>query len=196
MEAWGIVLGVAGIVLAVMVPLSISWLEKPRLELTPASWQPQGVVLWWFAVLRVRNEPLPRWLRPVLRRDIAPRCSVAAEFLAAPFAPIDLRWSAAGNGLPPTSQALLAESKEMDLAPADEGQEVAIAIIHQDGTAHAYSAESYTLPQPWADPRLALTHQTYIVRVVARSAGEEKEALFELPYLGPDFDEFAIRAKK
>jgi hypothetical protein len=196
METWGIVLGVAGIVLAIAVPLCLSWLEKPRLEITAASWQPQGVVLWWFAALRVRNKPLPRWMRAVLRRDIAPRCSVTAEFLGAPFAAIDLRWSAAGNGMPPTSQELLAQSKELDLAPSDEGQEIAIAIIHRNGTANAYSAESYTLPQPWADPGLLLTQQTYAVRVVARSAGEEKEALFELPYLGPNFNQFATRKKK
>ncbi|MBI5284964.1 MAG: hypothetical protein HY874_07705 [Chloroflexi bacterium] len=196
MEIWGIILGVAGIGLAVAVPVCLLWLEKPRLEIMPASWQPQGVVLWWFAVLRVRNKPLPRWMRAVLRRDIAPRCSVTAEFLGAPFAVIDLRWSAAGNGMPPASQELLAQSKELDLAPSDDGQEIAMAILHQDGTANAYSAESYTLPPPWADPRLLLTQQTYLVKVVARSAGEEKEALFELPYLGPNFNQFATRAKR
>ncbi len=132
----------------------------------------------------------------VLRRDVAPRCSVTAEFALAPFAAIDLRWSAAGNGMPPTSQELLAQSKEFDLAPSDDGQEVAVAIIHQDGTANAYSAESYTLAPPWADPQLLLTRQAYTLKVVARSAGEEKDAYFELPYLGPNFNQFVTRATK
>ena len=196
METWGFVLGLVGIVLAVAVPLSLSWLEKPRIEIVPASWQPQGVVLWSFAVLRVRNKPLPASLRAVLRRDIAARCSVTAEFVGAPFPPIDLRWSAAGNGTPPASQALLDQSKALDLAPSNDGQEVAIAIIHSDGTAHAFSAESHALTQPWADPRLALTYQTYTVRVRANSAGESKDALFELPYLSPKFNEFIVRKKK
>jgi hypothetical protein len=106
-----------------------------------------------------------------------------------------LRWSAAGSGLPPTSQVLLDQSKEFDLAPSDDGQEVAIAIIHSDGTAHAFSAESYTLAQPWADPKLKLTQQTYVVEVMAQAAGETKKAEFELHYLGNAFNTFVPRIR-
>lgn len=188
-----------------MIPAAQSWLEKPRLEIVPSIWQPQGPVLWSFAVVRVKNKPLPPVLGAILRRDVAPRCTVSAKFIGAPFHPIDARWSAAVQPfrLVDRSGALAVEyapelvpsTKEFDLAPSEDGQEVAVAIVHADGSAHAFSASSYSfMDKEWADPALALEGgTTYSVRISARSAGQEKVCTLELPYLNADFNRFVLR---
>ena len=53
------VLGGAGLVAAFAVPFTIEALKRPRLAIDSGIWAPGGVVLWTFAVVRVRNKLLP-----------------------------------------------------------------------------------------------------------------------------------------
>jgi hypothetical protein len=128
------------------------------------------------------------------------------EFEGAPFTPVDARWSASQQPIRVTiapdgsvsatyDETLVLASRELNLAPSSDGQEVAIAIINQDGSAHAFSAWSYRFMNDfWRDPQLALTQgTTYRVKVTATWAGESKVKTLELPYLSGNFNQFSMR---
>lgn len=93
----GVALGLAALVVAIVLPLSLESLRKPRLEIKAERWNPSGPAAWSFAVVHVRNRPLPTWVP--LARMTAERCRATVEFrkgeerdMAIPE--IDARWSA------------------------------------------------------------------------------------------------------
>lgn len=206
----GIILAAISIVIAVGLPLFLSWITAPRLDIEPAQWAPAGPVFWTFATVRVKNKPLATWMRSVLRRDIAPRCTVTASFQDAPFQPIEARWSTRPQpfrvkqdtdprtGAPTLNvgydETMVPETRELDLAPSPNGQEVAVAILRHDGTAYAFSAWSYRhMDKMWADPDLALTKgTTYSVVITASAGGDSVSRTFRLPFMSDDFSKFNL----
>src|SRR6476620_11818174 len=93
----GVALGIAALAVAIVLPLGLEWLRKPRLEIKAERWNPSGPTAWSFAVVHVRNKPLPAWMP--LARTAADGCRATLEFrrgeehdLAIPE--IDARWSA------------------------------------------------------------------------------------------------------
>ena len=92
------VLGGAGLVAAFAVPFTIEALKRPRLAIDSGIWAPGGVVLWTFAVVRVRNKLLPWRLDKVLSREVAQACKVHVDFYrwdetSRLFQPLPGRWS-------------------------------------------------------------------------------------------------------
>ena len=79
---------------------------------------------------------------------------------------------------------MMVKNRDRDHPPRRYCQRIECGVVHSPPAVGRHPASS------------RLTQQTYTVRVVARFAGEEEEAFFELPYLGPNFNQFVTRAKK
>jgi hypothetical protein len=74
------ILAIVAIVLAVIVPTGIEYLKKPRLDIVPGNWEPQGTAPWKFAVARVVNRSLPRPFSKLFTRETAHGCKVSIEY--------------------------------------------------------------------------------------------------------------------
>jgi hypothetical protein len=85
---------------------------------------------------------------------------------------------------------ILPQTVRFDVPSTQDGQEVAIAVLRQDGTAHAWGAESYAFPE-WKNPAWELKGQIYEVTVSARASGISKSRRFHLDNLVPDFARFS-----
>lgn len=207
-----LVLGVMGALALVLMPV-IEWLKRPRLEITPNAWggsRPE----WTFAVVRVRNKPLPGWLLPIIGRESAAGCEVSAEFylqgqkLPFPRA-IDARWSANPEPLLIRSvkdaaaaggEKLVLEydpskverSKWLDLPPSQAGQEVAVAILRDDGRAFAFSAYSYDADRFGVKDLELSARGVYEVRVKVSSGGLSKRAVYLLNNQSASFELFQL----
>lgn len=221
---------IAAIVLAVVIPVGIEVLKRPRLTIAPEPWSAAGPVGWVFAVVRVRNGPLSRPWSLLLRRDSATACDVTAEFrrkgqgLAIPA--VRCRWSAApepirqvplpesalrelstasasASGGPPERWSNIVaayastfdpeavpQSFELDIAPTEDGYEVAVAILLRDRGAFAFSAESYAYG--FAKPEWRLERGEYEVTVTARSGQIRRSEVLSLKYLDDDFSRFRL----
>jgi len=73
-----VALGLAALIVAIVLPLGLEWLRKPRLEIKAERWNPSGPAPWSFAVVHVRNKPLPTWVP--LARMTAEGCRATVEF--------------------------------------------------------------------------------------------------------------------
>ena len=78
----GVILAIVGIVAAIIVPLSIEVLKRPRLEIVPTPWSPGGPVEWTFAVVQVLNKPLTGPLARLLSRQAAQGCVVDIDYFS------------------------------------------------------------------------------------------------------------------
>lgn len=90
--------GVAALVAAFVVPISIEWLKRPRLEIVPSPWLAAGPVVWTFATVRIRNKPLRGPFRKTLSRDAAQGCTVLVGWFGwasgeRVMPPVPGRWS-------------------------------------------------------------------------------------------------------
>jgi hypothetical protein len=82
---------------------------------------------------------------------------------------------------------------EQDVPVSDDGEEVAVAILLNDGNAFAFSEDSYAHPG-FANPAWQLTRGDY--RVVIRVSGSnfrECRQDFKLVYEDGDFSKFRLR---
>jgi hypothetical protein len=213
MAILGIVLAAA----ALIIMFAVEWLKRPRLEIRAGLWRASLPVPWVFAAVEIRNRPLWRPLQAVLVRESALGCEVTLEFrvqgqkqLAIPE--VAARWS--GQPEPIRSvpvvtspnvgmttgqanvtfvahydQTMVPQTLRFDVPAADVGQEVAIAMLRQDGTAHAWGAESYAFPE-WKNPVWQLQRQVYEVTVGVQASGISKSRRFLLDNLAPDFARF------
>jgi hypothetical protein len=80
MEIAALVLGAAGLVAAFAAPGTIEVLKRPRLEIVPSPWVPEGPVAWTFATVQIRNKPITAPLVKRLTREAAQGCVVDIDF--------------------------------------------------------------------------------------------------------------------
>ena len=213
-------MAIAGVVLAasaLVLMVGVEWLKRPRLEILPTSWRASLPVPWVFAAVKIRNRPLWRPLQAVLVRNSALGCEVTLEIrvpgqtqLAIPE--IAARWSGqpepirsvpmpapvspGGSGqsrvimVAQYDPTMLPQTLRFDVPSTQDGQEIAIAVLRDDGTAHAWGAESYAFPG-WKNPVWELDRQVYEVTVRAQASGISKSRRFRLDNLAPDFARFS-----
>ena len=216
----GVAIGLLALVVAIALPLVLEWLRKPRLEVKAERWNPSGPAPWSFAVVHVRNKPLAPWVP--LARMTAEACRATIEFrkgeerdLAIPE--IDARWSARPEPIkrdlvdPPADVAddapagakLVIEQYDpeavpstliLDLPASNRWEEIAIAIIHQDGDAYGFGARSYA-HQLWRNPAWKLDRGVYSVTVHIEASSVSKTETFKLDNLKADFARFRTSAK-
>jgi hypothetical protein len=185
-EILGIALGGGALVLPVLLEL----LRRPRLEIKPERWGPVGQHAWTFAVVHVRNKPLPGWVP--LARMSAEGCRATVEFrkfgddsLAIPE--VSARWSSQPQPIKrtlveppadlrpqlPAGAAFVEEHFDPQMVPqtltlnvpaSARWEEVAVAILLADGEAYAWAAESYAYAG-WRNPRWLLDRGVYDVTV-------------------------------
>jgi hypothetical protein len=88
--------------------------------------------------------------------------------------------------------ALSAASLRQDISAGEDGEEIAVAILKEDGSAYAWGAESYRF-EGWANPAWKLEDQTeYEVTIRVEGSGVGLERRFRLPFLSDDFAEFTV----
>ncbi len=86
--------------------------------------------------------------------------------------------------------ALVQPSLRLDLAPGT-WEEVAVAILRDDGEAFAFTAESYRFPY-WGNPEWALERGQYDVTIRVESGGITATAEYTLDNLAADFAHFRL----
>jgi len=204
-ELVSLVLAVAAIGLTV----SIELLKRPSLEVRAIIWQPREPVAWTFAAVRVFNRPLPGFLRTMIVRAPAQCCEVTLEFrepgrdyIVIPLVPA--RWSSqpeplrsvmvTDDGGSPSfvvqyDRTMVPQTKRLDLAAGEDGEEVAVAVQRADGSAHAFGAESYEF-ENWSNPNWELRRQVYEVTVHITASGLTHSRRFRLDNTAPDFARF------
>jgi hypothetical protein len=87
-------------------------------------------------------------------------------------------------------ETLVPQTLRMDVPASDVGQEVAVAVLRSDGTAHAWGAESYAFPN-WKNPNWDLKRKVYEVTVRVRASGLTASRRFRLDNLASDFAKFS-----
>lgn len=198
---------VVGIVSIVVTPVA-AFVRRPRVEVHAAVWVARDPVPWHFATVGIRNAPPPRWF-PVARLPaLSSRVSVAfwqnGDNLA--VGPVPARWSARsepirsypvaqgdGFGLVQIPAAeLLPDTYEYDLLAGGRWEEVAVAVLLDDG-AFAWGAESYF--HNWRNPDWKLDRGEYDVAVTVEHSGGRDTESFTLRYLSDDHDEFRLRSR-
>jgi hypothetical protein len=114
-------LGVAALAAAFVVPATIEWLKRPRLEIVPSPWAPAGPVAWTFAAVRIRNKPLTWPFHWLLTREAAQGLEVQIDFFTwssgeRAMSSVPGRWSSTPQPLrsvpspPPQTAAQLAST--------------------------------------------------------------------------------------
>ena len=74
---------IAGLVVAIValvVPLLVLSIQRPRLEITESAWSPAEPTAWTFAVFQVRNKPLTGVFGRFLTRQDAQECVVEIDY--------------------------------------------------------------------------------------------------------------------
>lgn len=215
-------IGLAALVLAVLVPVTIEWLKRPQLQIEPSPWAPQGPVGWTFAAVRVRNEPLPTVFRWLLIREVAQGCVVSIDFFKwdskeRVVQTVTGRWSShpeplraipsnppqplAASGTATTSPTYAPFSlsfdstlvkREQDI-PVTKGGGEEVAVAVLLAFDEAFAFTDSSYAHPnWGDPNLALSHGTYRVLVRVEGSSVDAEQAFRLEYLSKDFAKFRL----
>lgn len=221
-EVLAIVLGAIGIAAAVVVAFAVEWLKRPRLAIAGSTFRATRPVAWTFATVRVFNRPITGWLGSIVTRQSAEGCLVSIEFrrwredvLALPA--IRGRWSSSPEPL--RSQILLAsppnpehpewspgetapqvmsfydpgiDPPRLTVPPSHAGEEIAVAVLRDDGTAYAWGTESYAYAE-WRKPEWQLVvGTTYAVTVRVEGSGVTETKRFTLAFLSSNFQEFDL----
>jgi hypothetical protein len=76
----GLVLTIAALVAAFVVPFAVEAFRRPRLEIIPSPWLPAGPTQWTFATVQVRNKRLAGPLARLLTREAAQGCVVDIDY--------------------------------------------------------------------------------------------------------------------
>ena len=102
------------------------------------------------------------------------------------------RWTLAERYIAQYDPSL--DPREHDVAAAEEGEEVAVAVLTAHG-AYAWGTKSYAHDN-WAKPEWKLEHGTY--KVVVRVAGSSvsNSASFKLEYLDSDLQSSGCRLRR
>jgi hypothetical protein len=170
-ELAGLILGVAGAVLAVVSIWLVFAVERARaarivIEPGQEHWPAASP----FAHVAVINQRPASWLGRHFRGVTATNCRVSIEFMrggVSILGPIDARWSQAPE---PRDSRDFPNSYRWDLAATGQPEQIAVART-QAGVVHAFSAESYT--HEWQKPEWLLEPAEY--DVVIRLAATEAE---------------------
>lgn len=199
-------LGLAAAALA--LPVVIEAVKRPRIEMKVEPWVPQLPVQWQFATVWVRVRPLPRGLSALLVRESATGATTTIEFRQGGrrvIPEVAARWSAQREPIEAEVKGYVAaqpiielrykpdavpRTKVHDLAPG-RWEEVAVAVLRDDGEAYAFGAESYAYPE-WRRPEWKLERGEYDVTVRIESAGPSATRQFRLDNLAPDFNRFRL----
>jgi hypothetical protein len=93
--------------------------------------------------------------------------------------------------VPQFDLALVPDTRRMDVAPNEHGEEIAVAILRDDGKAYAWGAESYAYPG-WENPEWSLPRGEYEVLVRVEAAGIGVTQRFKLDNTTSDFARFDL----
>lgn len=201
----------AGLILAIVALGSWAgseWLKRPRLEVLPATWA-RGQETWLFAVVCVRNRPLARPFRWLLIRQSAEGCKAEIEFRRPGEHELSLpevqgRWSGTpqpikligidtlGQPVHTFDPQVVPLTTQITLPPTEQGHELGVAFIRDDGCAYAWGANSYAYGPEWRNPEWALDRAVYEVTVCVRASGIAKHVRFRLDNLSADMARFKI----
>jgi hypothetical protein len=200
-----VVLIATGLASVVLVPVRM-FTRVPRIEMRSVPWQGSGPTPWTFAQVEARNRPLARWLAWAFSRDTAFDCTAEFEFRRNGDLVLGLiqgRWSdrpepynhqadvATGRTFAVYAPDIAVESKRWTLPPTRRYFGVAVAVLRQDGTAHAWGAESYAFPE-WRNPEWEIMRGEYEVTVRISWADRSEERRFRLRYTSGDFAAFRL----
>ncbi len=206
---------------ALLLPVAIEALKRPRIEVIAHDWRGQTSTPWHFATAHVRNRALHSALARLLVRQSATAATATIEFRkggAKVLPEIAGRWSSrpeplrfemvddqgiavvaakSGQQAPPITRVvydltLVPATLTLDLAPG-KWEEVAVAILHDGGDAYAFGAESYGYgPPPFSNPAWKLDRAEYDVTVTVQSSGVSATRTFKLDNLAADFSRFKL----
>lgn len=87
-------------------------------------------------------------------------------------------------------ESIVPQTVQITLPPTEEGHELAVVFLRDDGTAYAWSATSYAYGAEWRNPEWALERRVYEVTVRVRASGISKRKRFRLDNLSADFARF------
>lgn len=138
----GIILGLAGIVIALGVPLLIEWSRRPRLRIERAddANRRDAEPPWRVVHIKVANEPLRGWRSRCLLRNPATSCRVEVVFKSesdSSETQMPGRWAA---GPEPISRVVFPPRVDIEYAPIDPNAGVPDVQWHFDPTKLPQSA--------------------------------------------------------
>lgn len=170
---------------------------------------PSNPVAWTFATVWVRVEPLPRGIKAILVRESATGATATVEFRQSGrrvLPEVAARWSSQREPVEADVKGFVAgqpiiefkytpealpRTNVHDLTPG-RWEEVAVAVLRDDGEAYAFGAESYAFPE-WRRPEWKLERGEYEVTLRIESAGPSATKRFRLDNLTADFNRFRLR---
>jgi hypothetical protein len=215
-------IAILALIAALIVPLGIERLKRPRLDIIPSPWTPSRPVAWTFAAVRIRNLPLRGLAGMFMTRGEAQGCRVEIDFTdlatgTRPFDTVQGRWSShpeplqwvpnpplaaipgiGGTAIPAPGTGGFAPAFDPSLIRHE--QDVAVSkdgeevpiAVLRAGDAYAWTSSSYGYPI-WADPNLHLPHGTYRVDVRVQGSNVDHSQSFKLEYLNTDFTKFRLQ---
>lgn len=192
---------VVGAIIAILIPLRIESLRKPKLKLKltepqDSNYENSPASVARFLLVKLVNEQLPRWASWWMSRDAALQCHGTITFhhldgqnifgRAMPF-----RWRASPE---PGSIELKFDDKRlfitdrtafnleprMDVYPGEAQQLGVIARFDNEPDCYGWSNESYFSEPKWRNPAWRLPPGRYLVRVTVISAGSKCTSVFRL----------------
>jgi hypothetical protein len=194
---------------ALALPVAIEAVKRPRIEMRLEPWVPQTPVAWTFATVWVRVKPLPHGISALLVRETATSATATVEFRQGGrrvLPEVPARWSAQREPVEAEVKGYVAgqpviefkytpeavpRTKVHDLAPG-RWEEIAVAVLRDDGEAYAFGAESYGWPE-WRRGEWKLERGEYEVTVRIESAGPTMTKRLRLDNLTTDFSRFRLR---
>jgi hypothetical protein len=185
----GLVLTIAALVAAFVVPFAVEAFRRPRLEIIPSPWLPAGPTPWTFATVQVRNKRLAGPLARLLTREAAQGCVVDIDYF---------RWGTDERVIPTVhgcwtdhTGTETADRRNRDIPASHIGVEVAVAVL-REGEAFAVSSESY-VPNAFGNPVWPLDRGTYRIVVHVYGSSVDHKQVFKLEYLSDDFGQFRLQ---
>lgn len=216
------ILAVAGLAAAFIVPGTIEYLKRPKLEIVPGSWVPPGPAPWTFASVRIRNKKIAGPVGRFLGRDTAQACVVEIDYYRwdsqekaiptvtgrwdshpQPERRVPLDMTNATIGSTEADHEILQPSRlvydpsldipQHDITVGYDIGQVSVAIL-RNGEAFAFANESYAyLANELGKPEWKLSKGTYRIVVHVRpSNAGEQKQTFKLEYLTDNFRDFQL----
>lgn len=199
-----VLIGIAGVFVALGIPLFVESKKRPALRIERADDANAHDRTPPFRIVHIKviNEPLSGRLGRWLLRNVATSCKVDITFRSRSgngTVAIPGRWSGAPEPFSyvPTSgggtgvlfdPTKLPQSTRFDLSPDTDGEVLGIAIkTDGDPEAYAFTSESYRARDTRRLPELKLPDEEYDVVVTARAGGLRTTETFTLRNRGTAF---------
>jgi len=203
----GAVAGLAGIVLAIVVPFGIERLKRPELAIRLGKKVLDGPRGFCFVHGELLNLPRKGVLGGLIERSAATSCTVQIRFLdpatRKELLSLSGKWSRAPEPLLPvvvgsqvqhvfdTSKIPLTE--RIHIPPGEDGDPFAVALKRTGPReAFGFNGSSYMHPD-WLNPDYKLASSDVIVETVATSGSISARATFRLQTTGPNAADIELR---